>query len=164
MTALGAAVAAVCAVLVAAGVAKLTQPAGTGEVLRTLGVPGGTAAARGLGAVEVLLGLTALTVGGRWTVALVALAYAAAASTTPAARRAGLATCGCFGARSPAPSPTHAGLDLLCAGIAAAGAVASVPPLADLLGELGVPAAAGVLGATVVTAAALLAAFLRPTT
>lgn len=162
MTALGAAVAAVCAVLVAAGVAKLTQPAGTGEVLGTLGVPGGATSARGLGAVEVLLGLTALTVGGRWTIALVALAYAAAAGVVLAARRAGLATCGCFGARSPAPSPAHAWLDLLCAGVAAAGAAVSVPPLADLLGDLGAPAAAGVLGATVLIAAALLAAFLRP--
>ena len=162
MTVLGVAVAAVCAVLAAAGASKLIQPAGTAEVLRTLGVPGGSASARVLGVVEVLLGLVGLAVGGRWASALVAAAYAAAAGVVLAARRAGLGTCGCFGARSPAPSPIHAGLDLLCAVVAATGAAVSVPPLADLADGLGTLGAAGLVGATILTATAVVAVFLRP--
>jgi hypothetical protein len=38
----------------------------------------------------------------------------------------------------------------------------SVPPLADLVGELGPLATAGALGGTVLVAAGIVAAFLRP--
>jgi uncharacterized membrane protein YphA (DoxX/SURF4 family) len=162
VTVLAVAVAAVCAVLAAAGTTKVTQPDGTAQVLDVLGVPGGTTSARALGVGEVVLGLAGLAAGGRWATSLVALAYAAAAGVVLAARRAGLGTCGCFGVRSPAPTTFHAVLDLGCAGVATLGAVVSVPPLADLVGELGPLATAGALGGTVLVAAGIVAAFLRP--
>ncbi len=163
MTVLAVTVAAVCAVLAAAGTTKVTQPEGTAQVLGVLGVPGGTTAARALGVGEVVLGLTGLAAGGRWATALVAVAYTAAAGVVLAARRAGLGTCGCFGVRSPAPSTLHAVLDLGCAAVAGVGALVSVPPLADLVGELGPLAAVGAFGVTVILAVGIVAAFLRPT-
>ena len=106
--------------------------------------------------------MAGLSIGGRWLPAVVAVAYSGAAGVVVAARRAGLGSCGCFGARSPEPSTAHAVLDVACAFIAGAGAAAGVPALATVLEGRTALGAATVLAATVALATAVVTLFLRP--
>jgi hypothetical protein len=143
----------VSAVLVAAGVAKVADPAGTAEAFAALGVPGGRAAARGVGALEVGLGVAGLSVGGTAVAAGVAAVYVVFAAVVVAARRRGLPSCGCFGARSAPPSPVHAVVDLASAGVAAEAAVGGAAVPTDALAGLLAPTAAVVLGLVALAAA-----------
>jgi len=156
------AVAAAAAVLLGAGVAKLLQPAGTAAVLAALGVPSPATAARVLGTGEVVLGAATLVVAGPILSGLVALTYAGAAATVVAARRAGLGTCGCFGARSPAPRPLHAAVDLGCAAAAAVGAIVGVEPLAEAISGRSTAEATAVVAGTIALAALVVLASTAP--
>lgn len=127
----------VCAVLVAAGSSKVMDPAGTAGALGALGLPGGTVAARGLGAVEVVLGLAGLAVGGTLVAAGVAIAYAFFAVVVAVARRRELPSCGCFGARSAPPSRVHVVVNVASAAVAAV--AAALGPLGVADGLAGVP-------------------------
>lgn len=135
-----------CTVLVVAGASKLSEPSGTAAALAALGVPGGNAAARALGAVEVGLGLGGLAVGGRVLAAGVAMAYGFFAVVVLVARRRGLASCGCFGARSAPPSVVHVAVNALSAAVAAGAAVTGPVPVADALAAVPLPTAATALG------------------
>jgi hypothetical protein len=142
-----------CLVVVVAGVSKLLDPSSTGSTLGALGLPGGDGVARTVGAVEVLLGMAGLVIGGVWSAVGVALSYAAFAVVVVIARRRELPSCGCFGARSAPPSPVHVAVNALSAVIAGAAAVAGPVPAADGLGDLG---ATGVVVAGLVLLAASL--------
>jgi uncharacterized membrane protein YphA (DoxX/SURF4 family) len=126
-----------CLVVVVAGVSKLLEPASTATTLGALGVPGGPALARAVGALEVVLGLGGLVVGGPWFAAGVALSYAVFAGVVVLARRRDLPSCGCFGARSAPPSPVHVVVNAVSAAVAGAAALAGPVPVADGLSELG---------------------------
>ena len=142
-----------CLVLVVAGVSKVAEPAATGATLTGLGLPGGAAAARVVGAVEVALGLGGLVVGGPWFAAGVAVSYGAFAVVVALARRRDLPSCGCFGAASAPPSQVHVVVDRVSALVAAAAAVAAPVPAADGLADLG---GAGVVVAGLVLLATAL--------
>lgn len=142
-----------CTVLVVAGASKLSEPSGTATALGALGIPGGNAAARALGAVEVGLGLGGLAVGGRVLAGGVAVAYGFFAVVVLAARRRGLASCGCFGARSAPPSAVHVAVNAISAAVAAVAAVAGPVPVADALGTVSLATAATALGLVVLVTA-----------
>jgi hypothetical protein len=144
-----------CLVLAAAGAAKLADPAPTGTTLAALGLPGGAATARVVGGVEVVLALAGLAVGGPVVAGAVAAGYAAFAVVVLLARRRGLASCGCFGARSAPPSTVHVLVNVASAVVAAAAAVVGPVPAAD-----GLAAVDGTLLAVVVAGLVLLAASL----
>lgn len=110
-----------CLVLVVAGATKLVSPSGVADTLSALGV-GGTGTARLLGAVEALTAIVALTSGGPAPSLVVAVLYVGFAVVVVLARRRGLPSCGCFGARSAPPSMIHVVVD----GVSAAVAVAAV--------------------------------------
>ena len=135
-----------CLVLVVAGASKLLEPSATGSTLQALGLPGGDALARLVGAVEVLLAMGGLVVGGPVFAAGVAVAYAAFAVVVVVARRRDLPSCGCFGARSAPPSQVHVAVNSVSAVVAAAAAVTAPLPAADGLADLGIGTAVVVAG------------------
>jgi hypothetical protein len=147
-----------CLVLAAAGAAKLADPTPTGSTLAALGLPGGPVAARLVGGAELGLAVAGLAVGGAVVAAGVALAYGAFAVVVVLARRRGLASCGCFGARSAPPSRVHVLVNAASALVAAV-AVAVVPlPAADGLAAVGGTFLSAVVAALVLLAAALVVA------
>lgn len=160
MTAVDALFWAVCLVLVVAGASKLAMPDQVAATLASLGLarrsprhaaggrPAGTVAARVVGAVEVAVGLGALVVGGPLLAVAVAAAYAAFAVVVVVARRKGLESCGCFGARSAPPSWVHVGVNVGSAAVALWAAVTAGGPLpaADGLATLGFGTAVVVSG------------------
>lgn len=163
MTILDAACWAVCLVLVASGATKVADPAPFAAAVGALGgrrpVPPTTSVV--VGVIEVVLGLSALVLGGPGPAALVAVAYAAFAAVVLVARRRGLASCGCFGARSGAPSATHAVINLCSAGVAGAAALTDPPALLDGLEGLSTLAAVAVVAAVLLGACAIVVADTR---
>lgn len=172
MTILDAAFWAVCLVLVASGATKLVDPTPFAGALSALDprsrdavhggtVPSGRVVGTVVGAIEVVVGLAGLVVGGRAVAAVAAVAYACFAVVVLVARRRGLASCGCFGARSGPPSLLHAvinaGSALACAAAAVTGPVA----LADGLDGLGVAVAVGTVLAVLTVASLIVVADTR---
>jgi hypothetical protein len=164
VTILDAAFWAVCLVLVASGATKVAEPESFAAALASFGI-GGTSVdhradgdtpgrwfAVAVGVVEIGIGLNALVLGGTVVAVLAALAYACFAVVVLVARRRGLPSCGCFGARSGTPSLAHAGLNAGSAVVCAGAAVVGPDALADGLDGLG--AAPSVLVVLVVLAAA----------
>jgi hypothetical protein len=92
---------AACGLLIVTGVAKVRQPHATNVATNAaLGVAIGSAGARALGAMEIVLALAALAIGGP-TAFAVALLFAAFAFTALRLRqRAPNTACGCIGDRS----------------------------------------------------------------
>lgn len=156
----------VCLVLVVAGASKVSRPdlvAPTFTALlrgrdaheragRSGELTSGVRFARTSGIVEVVVGVVALTVGGGVVAVVVAVLYVVFAVVVVMARRRGLASCGCFGARSAAPSWVHVAVDVASAALAiGAAAVAGGPePVADGLSQLGGPLAVVVAVAVLV--------------
>lgn len=129
------------ALLVVAGAAKVADPAMTAGALRALRLPSSPALVRVGAGAEVVLGLTAIVVGGLLPWALVAASYLGFGVFVVAALRAGtmVGSCGCFGREDTPPHPVHVWLDLALAATAAAMAVGGtgslVGALADVPGE-----------------------------
>lgn len=151
------AVAALAMVLVVSGVLKIRDPDATVPMLEAIRLPASRTAVLGLAAVEIVLGATALVVGGPLPTAALALAYAGFAGVGLVLLRGGAAVpCGCFGQRSAPMTPVHVGVDAVAAlvGVTALvlGAGGLFSPSTDL--EPGVLAvalvAAALLAATVV--------------
>lgn len=114
--------------LVVSGLAKLRAPATAARALGVAGLPASPALVRTLSAVEIALGVAALTTRGRVTAAGLALVYASfAALALRLARRR--AACGCFGDSEAPASVTQA---LLSAVIAALCTLAAVRPAHDV--------------------------------
>lgn len=132
----------VCLVLVVAGASKVSAPQLVAPTFASL-LAGGRAdggggrdgrlagdgafavgIARTVGVAEVLIGIVALTVGGPIAAMVVAFIYVAFAVVVVMARRRGLASCGCFGVRSAAPSWVHVAVNLVSGAIAVVAALA----------------------------------------
>lgn len=122
-------------VVVVGGAAKLVTPAAFATTLRTLGLPGGTVAARLAGLVEVALGTAALVLGGTATAAALAALYVVFTLVVVQARRRGAESCGCFGQVAAPPSVVHVVVNAASALLAAAAAAVGVAGLADVLAD-----------------------------
>jgi hypothetical protein len=96
--------------LVVAGTGKVRRPAATVGALRSVGVRVSRPAIRGLGGAEIVLGLTAIAVGGVVPTALVGLSYLGFTGFLLVALRTGgaLSSCGCLGRPDTPPTRTHA--------------------------------------------------------
>lgn len=129
----------VCLVLVVAGSSKLVAPEQVASTLVALGGPRraprstssvpGVLAARVVGALEVVLGVAGLAVGGTVVASGVAAVYAAFAVIVVLARRRGLSSCGCFGASSAPPSWVHVAVNAGSGAVALAAAVIGGGPV-----------------------------------
>jgi hypothetical protein len=113
---------AAAALLLVAGVEKIRTPHYTRDAFDALGVPGGAAAIRALGTVEIVAGAAAVASAfglGAPSVAAIAVAslyvlFAAAilrllTSGTP------VRSCGCLGSTDTPPSYLHVGVNVACA-------------------------------------------------
>lgn len=122
-------------VIVVGGVAKIASPDGFSSLLRTLGLPSGRRLSQASGLIEVLLGTCALVYGGRIAAVLLAVAYSVFALVVAAARRAGAASCGCFGAVAAAPSKVHVVVNAVSTAIALGAAIGGPAALSDVLAD-----------------------------
>src|SRR5690242_20073067 len=95
--------------LLLAGAPKTVRPGNAVAALRSVGVRVAPVAVRALGAAEAVVGLLALTFGGRVPAALVAMSYGAfTAFLVVALRRGGaVSSCGCIGGEDTPPTIAH---------------------------------------------------------
>lgn len=123
MTALAPPFAVATLVLCVAGLAKLRTPAGAVDALRELRLPARAGLVRALGALEVVIGITALVHPARTVAAGVAALYGAfcVISVLLARRRLG---CGCFGEGAAPASGVQSSISGIFALIALAAATA----------------------------------------
>ncbi len=110
--------------LALAGAAKVVEPRMTVGALRAMGLPAAVAspgAVRAGAALELVLGVLAVVVGGAALWWLAAGSYLAFALFVLAALRRGrpIGTCGCFGREDTEPSARHLAVDLVLTGAAA---------------------------------------------
>jgi hypothetical protein len=135
--------------LAVGGAAKAVRPRDTAQALAAVGMrfprvfPARVAVRVG-GAVEAVIGVAALIVGGPVLCSLVAISYLAFTGFVVVALRTGapISSCGCFGKVDTPPSVVHVVLDLLFAGVALGAAFAGDVALPDVLGDqplLGIP-------------------------
>lgn len=141
---------AIAAVLLAGGGgAKAFRPRDTAQALVAVGIRfprvlPARAVVRVGGAIEAVIGVAALVVGGPLLCALVAASYVAFAAFVGVALRTGapISSCGCFGKIDTPPSIVHVVLDLAFAGVAV-GAVltggVALPDVLDAQPLLGIP-------------------------
>jgi hypothetical protein len=141
---------AIAAVLLAVGGAlKATRPRDTAQALTAVGLRfpayfSARTAVRVGGAVEAVIGVGALLVGGPVLAALLAVSYVAFAGFVVIALRSGapISSCGCFGKVDTPPSVVHVVLDTAFAGVAVAAAFVGGVALPDVLDDqplLGLP-------------------------
>jgi hypothetical protein len=123
------------AILVVAGAAKLKKPLPVTGSLALLKLPRSTALVRGLGSLEIAIGIAALSAEPRVTYTILAGVYAAFAVFTAWALKLDkpLASCGCFGDPDTPAAPSHVLLTALAAVTAAAAAASGTPTLRALL-------------------------------
>ncbi len=117
------------------GAAKLVAPAAFAATLKSLRVKGGEAAARATGAVELAIGVCAVVIGGSPAAVVVALTYFVFTATVLAARKAGAASCGCFGSVAAPPAALHVVVNAVSGVLVLCAAVASPAALDDVLAE-----------------------------
>ena len=131
------------ALLAIGGVMKAWRPQDTANALRGVGLPGSSLLVRVGGAVEAVIGATALITGGTVSAVLVALSYTVflAFVVTALRRDVPVATCGCFGKVDTPPSRVHVAVNL--AAVAAA-VIVAVDPGAGLPDTLRVQPLAGI--------------------
>lgn len=138
------------ALLVIAGLHKITQPAATGAALQGANLPSDHRLVRLLGVGEVVLG-GAVLIGGGWAPAgVLALTYAAFAVFAFRQSRKG-ADCGCFGNANAPATTLHVVVNAVGAAGAALAAIAPGPPLGAALSGGGV---GGLLAAALTAVAA----------
>jgi hypothetical protein len=121
--------------LALAGAQKVLDPTMAVGALRALRLPSSPILVLIGSAVEVVLGVAAVTVGGAVLWWLVALSYLAFAAFVVAAMRSGtmIGSCGCFGREETPPHAVHVVLDLALVAAAAAVAVRMPDPPLDAL-------------------------------
>lgn len=117
-------------VLVLAGAAKLRHPAGTATALAAARLPSSSLVVRGLGALELAVGVAVLTVGGPVPSLIAAAVYAGFTLFAAVHRRQDGASCGCFGAEASPLTGAHVVVDAAAAGVAVLGAQLAVPGVA----------------------------------
>lgn len=137
------------ALLALAGAQKVLDPTMTVGALRALRLPASALLVRVGSGVELLVGTSALAVGGVVAWALVALSFVGFSAFVVAALRSQtmIGTCGCFGREETPPHVSHVALNLAFAVAAGAAAVVGVEGVGDLEGSL--PARVGVIGLAV---------------
>ncbi len=99
--------AAAALLLLVAGLAKVVRPAPTAELLTTLGLPGRSEVAIGIGIGESAVGVLALAVGGPALAIATGALYVGFVLVVWRAMAAGAASCGCFGRVDAPPSWIH---------------------------------------------------------
>jgi hypothetical protein len=109
------------------GASKALDPGDTARALGTMGLPSSRVLVRAGGAVELVIGVGALTFGNRAFAALVALSYLGFLAFVVLARirHAPLSSCGCFGRVDTPPSAIHMVVNAVA--VFAAGAVVVDP-------------------------------------
>jgi hypothetical protein len=136
MTALAGPFAIVALVLAVGGAFKVRDPAPTADMLGRLGLPRSRLLARGSGIIEIVVGLTAVVVGGRWSAAVVATLYLVfAAVTARLLHVAPSASCGCFGQLSSSASVVHVAANLVAAVVALVALLVGVDGFIELRGD-----------------------------
>lgn len=112
------------ALLALAGAQKLVDPTMTVGALRALGLPASAGSVRVGSAAELMLGVTAIVVGGPPLWWLVVASYAVFSVVVVLALRKGtmIGSCGCFGREDTPPHPVHVALNAVLG--VAAGSVA----------------------------------------
>jgi hypothetical protein len=161
--------------LVTAGVFKVVSPSATASAAAEVGWRTPTWVVRLLGAVEMVAGGAAASTGWAPAWAATAALYAGFAGFVVAARRAGAASCGCFGRASEGvpPNRRHVAVNVAAAAVAAMAALTRADGLVESRWPTAVGAiAVAVAGSVVLTAAPrvrlagdrpTLVAFLSPT-
>lgn len=111
---------AAAALLALAGAQKVLDPTMTVGALRALRMPASDLLVRAGAALELALGVAAVSVGGAALWVLVAASYLAFALFVLVALQRGtmLGSCGCFGREDTPPHWTHVVLNLVLAGVA----------------------------------------------
>lgn len=163
--------------LVVSGAAKLRDPRnaleGLGLSVRSEVVDWiARLAFRGLGTVEIVLGLALLIAPTATVTVLVSLLFIAFAVVIEWQRQQpDLTSCGCLGARSSPPSRVHTALNLAfataagsaaCAGVPSIESVAATSPFGFAVFALGTTMATALAAAVVRDLAPLLDAYKRP--
>lgn len=115
----GATTAAACAlVLCSSGAIKVLQPLATRRLMYRLGLPSHVVVARGIGVVELAIGIVALGVGGVIPAGLLAVTFGLFALVSFRSMSSGAESCGCFGDRSAPPGGVQIVTNLGCAAAA----------------------------------------------
>lgn len=109
--------------LIMAGAAKVADPGRTAGALAALRWPASPLLVRLGAAVELIVGVTALVIGGPGVAMLVVASYLGFAVFVMVAlsRGAPIGTCGCFGQKDTPPRPLHVAVNVVLA-LGAAGA------------------------------------------
>lgn len=123
----------VAAVIVAGGVAKALDPDPFASLLRSLRLPHGRLWARGAAVTEIAVGVWAIVAGGRLAALVVGSLYLLFAAVVVLARRAGAASCGCFGAAAAPPSVVHVVVNLASGSLALLATLGELPGLGTVL-------------------------------
>ena len=132
------------ALLVLAGVPKITEPGDTVRAIRSVGLRTNSLSVRVLAVLEVVVGLAVISFGGPLPAALLTLLYAGFAGFIVLAIRRGgaIASCGCFGKTDTPPTYAHLVLNLSAVGLGIAALLAPPGGLVDIIGDqpaFGVP-------------------------
>ena len=148
--------------LALAGAQKLLDPTMTVGALRALRLPSSPMLVRAGSAVELALGVAAITVGGAALWWAVAASYVLFGAFVALALRRGtmIGSCGCFGREETPPHWTHVALNVGLAAIAALTALRVPGSLLDELAEEPTTAV-GVLALSAVALYLLYAAFVE---
>jgi hypothetical protein len=126
--------AAAAILLIGTGVMKGVRPdASAGALPGSVSPRWSRPIARGLGAVEIAIGLAVLIVGNRLAVAAMAALFAAFAGFTYFAIRSGASSCGCTGAVDSPPTGAHAAMNVAFASLAAVAAATSETTSGEVL-------------------------------
>jgi hypothetical protein len=128
--------------LVVTGLSKLRRPSPAARAMYAAGTGGSDAAARALGAVELVVGVLALLRPAPAVALALAGMYAAFAAFLAVLmwRRPDAASCGCAGTRDVPPNLVHLGLDGGGTAVGVAAALYGVPGIAVYVGGLGLGA------------------------
>lgn len=142
------------ALLVAAGVAKLTTPRSAAHVLHALRVPLPEVSARLLGVIEIVAGASALATARPLASLSVAILYTAFTSVLIAALlgKLSIQSCGCAGSVDVPPTWLHAVLNITAVAASIYASYTSVSVLNHLesAGYLAIPALIGLASAAYV--------------
>lgn len=128
---------AVTALLALGGGLKVVRPTETATAIAALGLPSQSFLIRGLGMVEIVIGVWAFGTSHPIASMLTAAAYLGFAGFVLIARRAEtpVQSCGCFGKAETPPSILHVMVNLAAAGVAALMATRPIPELTELLAD-----------------------------
>jgi len=125
---------AVAAVLLTiSGPRKLSDPAATAEFLAGLGVPINSRSVfagslgRAIGLFEIVLGMSALAIGGGLFATLVGVVFLVFALLTWTAMRRGVGSCACFGRSDSPPTVLHVLIDLALAAVSFGSLAGGIP-------------------------------------